>query len=98
MANKPFGCTAEGIQIAGNPSNLYNIDLVTGGLTLRGEVDPPSVYNAIGYNNIDGNIYGMLGNKVVILNNDQTVDFLADVPNLPTQSYIAGDIDLAGRY
>lgn len=98
MAQKPFGCTTEGIQIAGNPSNLYNIDLVTGALTLRGPVTPASIYNAIGYNTIDGNIYATTGNKIVILNNDQSVDFLPAVPNLPSQSYIAGDIDLNGRY
>lgn len=98
MANKPFGCTTEGIQIAGNPSSLYNINLVTGELTLRGVVTPSSIYNAIGYNTIDGNIYGTSGNKLVIINNDQTVDYLPAVPNLPSQSYIAGDIDLNGRY
>ena len=98
MANNPFGCTTEGIQIAGNPSSLYNIDLVTGQLTLRGQVTPASVYNAIGYNALDGNIYGATGNTIVRFNNDQTVDFLPAVPNLPSQSYIAGDINLNGLY
>lgn len=70
MANKPFGCISEGIQVAGDPVKLYNINLVTGKLTLRGEITPAGRYNAIGYNIIDGNLYGVSNGSIIIINND----------------------------
>lgn len=98
MADKAYECAAQGIQIAGDPSSLYDIDLATGELTLRGQITPSSIYNAIGYNVLDGNIYAMAGGSVVILDASQTVQLLPAVPNLPVQAYVAGDISLQGRY
>lgn len=98
MANKPFECSTEGLQIAGNPSKLYNIDLATGQLTERGEITPASVYNAAGFNIKDNNVYAMRRNTMLIINNDQTIEILPIIPNLPDQSYIAGDINLDGLY
>lgn len=91
-----FSCTSDGIQVAQNPSQLYNINLVTGQLTAKGPLQPSGLYNAIGYNIIDNNLYGYSGGKIILINTNQKVGFLAPVPNLPVISLVTGDINLNG--
>lgn len=91
-----FGCTTTGLQVAGSPSTLYNINLITGVVTPRGPLTPSNGYNAIGYSVLDNFIYGASTGSIVRLNSDQTVSFLAPVPNLPVDNYNTGDVNLNG--
>ncbi|GMQ62825.1 DUF6923 family protein [Vallitalea maricola] len=94
----PFGCIQEGIQIAGAPTDMYYIDLVSGSETLIGALTPSATYNAIGFSVVDNYIYGydQTNNRVVRISSDATVDLLPAVPNLPIANYFVGDVDLNG--
>lgn len=94
----PFTCSQYGYQIAFAPTNLYQVDLVTGSTTLMGALTPSSTYNAIGFSVIDNYIYGydQTNSRVIRISSDATVDLLPAVPNLPNANYFVGDVDLNG--
>ncbi|RFA31738.1 hypothetical protein CAI16_20175, partial [Virgibacillus dokdonensis] len=90
-------CDPNGLQVAGVPSSLLSIDLVTGAATNLGGLSPASVYNAIGFNSIDNTIWGFDANEgeVTRINPDLTTDSFS-VTGLPTGFFI-GDVDFNGH-
>ncbi|RFA31755.1 hypothetical protein CAI16_20010, partial [Virgibacillus dokdonensis] len=108
FANQNFGhetitmweCDPNGLQVAGVPSSLFSIDLVTGAATNLGLLSPITSYNSIGFNSIDNTIWGINFNSnrpaVARINTDLTVSIFS-VEGLPTPTtYIAGDVDFNG--
>lgn len=95
-----FGCESFAYQVAGEAggaSRLIRINLATGGFVNLGQINPQSSYNGIGYNNIDGNIWGynLDSNEVARINANGNAT-LFDVPNLPNNTYNVGDVNLDG--
>ncbi|SHH95943.1 DUF6923 family protein, partial [Virgibacillus chiguensis] len=94
-----FECSANGLQVALNPSRLFEINLVTGASTLQGFLSPAAVYNAIGFSVVDNAIYGYNqdSRNVARINPDLTVTNFGPVPNLPVQGFNVGDVDFNGH-
>ena len=105
-----FECTTYGWQTAstavGGVSNLYRVDLVNGQTLNLGGFTPATSMNSIGYNNIDGFIWGInvTTNKAIRIAPDRTVLTLPTVPNFPLPldplaagyDYACGDVSPNG--
>ncbi|WP_036836501.1 DUF6923 family protein, partial [Pontibacillus litoralis] len=94
-----FECSPTGLQVALNPSRLFEINLVTGASTLQGFLSPAVVYNAVGFSVVDNAIYGYNQNSLNVarINPDLTVTNFGPVPNLPVQGFNVGDVDFDGH-
>ncbi|MGL4850025.1 MAG: DUF6923 family protein [Clostridium sp.] len=68
--------------------------MATGLYTDLGTFTPNGSFNAVGYNSLDGYMYGYntTTNRVVKLGGDMTSLDLPSIPNLPVQAYNIGDI------
>lgn len=95
----PLTCDTNMIQFAGNPTQWYNIDIVTGVPTLKTALSQTGVVNAIGYNTLDDYIYGYFqtNNRVVRVDDSGLIYELVNPTGLPSQSYNAGACDLNGH-
>ncbi|WP_036836521.1 DUF6923 family protein, partial [Pontibacillus litoralis] len=94
-----FGCSANGLQVALTPSQLFEINLVTGSSTNLGIITPNSGYNAVGFSVVDNTIYGYdeINRRVVRINPDLSATIFPPVPNLPNVGFIVGDVDFNGH-
>ncbi|MGY1423745.1 DUF6923 family protein, partial [Bacillus cereus] len=90
-------CDAAALQVAGSPSDMFSINLVTGVSTLLGAITPSGQYNAIGFNVLDNTIWGynQSTGRVIRINPDLTANSF-NIPNLNTALFNVGDIDLNG--
>lgn len=81
-------------------TNMYEVDLATGIVTDLGPLNPPNTLNALGYNILDGYIYGydITTNNICKVSFDGIVQDLFSVPGLPSYNYTVGDIDQNGYY
>lgn len=97
----PFGCATEGMLVSDpkNTTNLTTTDLMTGVATTVGAITPAGLYNAIGYNIVDNNLYGYdtTTNQVVRISNGGAATLFATIPNLPGAIYNVGDVDANGH-
>ncbi|MGL6107250.1 SdrD B-like domain-containing protein [Romboutsia sp.] len=105
-----FECTTYGWQTAavtpGGVCNLYRVDLVNGQTLNLGGFTPATSMNSIGYNNIDGFIWGLntTTNRIIRIAPDRTVLSLPTVPNFPLPldpgavgyNYACGDVNRNG--
>ena len=82
-------CTDSFIQFAGNPSNWYEINVVTGESVLKTALIPANYVNAIGYNPLDSYIYGYNQTTNSIVRVD-------DSGNIITLNQILQDYQLMG--
>ncbi|WP_333490450.1 DUF6923 family protein, partial [Bacillus mobilis] len=107
FSNQNFGhenviswpCGAAGLQVAGSPAHMFEIDLVTGTSTDLGLVTPAADYNAIGYSVVDNSIYGANDSSpsIVRINPDLTVTTFGPITGLPNLGFNVGDVDLNGH-
>ena len=92
-------CTASFIQFAGNPTNWYNINVVTGIPEIKTTLSPANYVNAIGYNILDNYIYGydQTTGSIVRVDNSGNIMTLKPNPNgLPLGNYNTGTLDPNG--
>ena len=92
-------CTDSFIQFAGNPSNWYEINVVTGESVLKTALIPANYVNAIGYNPLDSYIYGYNQTTNSIVRVDDSGNIITLKPNppgLPTNGYTTGTFDTNG--
>ncbi|TVX93740.1 DUF7507 domain-containing protein [Paenibacillus agilis] len=97
--NNPLFCTATMVQFSGQPTQWFNINLVTGTAISQGIVNPAVSINAIGYNPLDNYIYGYdrTNNLITRVDRSGNVTDLAPLPpGLPADDYICGTFDLSG--
>lgn len=94
----PFQCSTTFYQFAGSPSNVYEINLVTGKIELVTTLD--IALNAIAYNPIDNLIYGIRipGFEVYTVDSDFTYMQLPIPTGLPAASFNSGTFDESGYY
>ncbi|MGY1423662.1 SdrD B-like domain-containing protein [Bacillus cereus] len=90
-------CDTAALQVAGSPSDMFSIDLVTGVSTPLGAITPSGQYNAIGFNVLDNTIWGynQSTGKVIRINPDLTATSF-NIPNLNAALFNVGDVDLNG--
>lgn len=96
----PLSCTAAMVQFVNTPTEWFDIDIVTGASTPRGNLHPANNVNAIGYNALDDYIYGydQTSNHIVRVDADQNLMQLAPSPvGLPSNGYNVGTFDLGGH-
>lgn len=81
-------------------SNVYQVDLLTGIVHNLGALNPNNSINALGYNILDGYIYGydITTHNVCRVSSDGTIQDICTVPNLPQIPYSVGDVDSNGYY
>ncbi|MGG5462108.1 DUF7507 domain-containing protein [Clostridium sp. B9] len=93
----PFQCDPTFYQFAGSPSNVYEINLVTGEVTLITTL--AIELNAIGYNPIDNLIYGVRSNgEVYTVESDFSTTLLPTPIGLPAEPFNSGTFDENGYY
>lgn len=86
MAN-PFACSQTGYFFHDTANvSFINIDRQTNNLGLI-----PNSYDAVGFNTLDGYLYGVIDKKVVRIDNGFNADEL-DIVDLPEHDYTAGDV------
>ena len=94
-------CSSTAIQFAGNPSEWFDINLITGVSTSKGILNSNTHINAIGFNPLDGYIYGFDNTNSVIarIDNNKNVAQFNPLPiGLPSLGYNTGAIDENGYY
>src|SRR5690606_22734203 len=80
----------------------YEVDLVTGSYQERFADFFPAGVNAIGFNVLDGYVYGFLpgaGNRQIVrIAADGTVEELGRPTGIPDANHNTGDVDENGQY
>ena len=96
----PFDCTSAfyTVRSSGTQSQLYGGDPATGGFNTPIGTTVPIAYNAIGYNPVDGYLYGIQGDttNLVKVFSDGSVEVLGPVAGLPAGYYNTGAFDDTG--
>lgn len=99
ILNNRVACTDSFIQFARNPSNWYNINLVTGDSVFKTNLNPSNYVNAIGYNPLDGYIYGynITTNSIARIDDAGNIITLKpNPPGLPQIGFNTGTFDQNG--
>lgn len=99
--DSPFPCDSEMILFEGRPSERLSVNLITGAYTSIGPLTPAASVNAIGYNALDGYVYGYDWDSSLLVRVGQNgeVDFLTPRPaGMPAASYSVGTLDPYGFY
>lgn len=94
-------CDANMTLLSGRPSVRYTVNLITGTATEEGPLSPSADVNAIGYNVLDGTLYGydQGTNQIVRIDDTGAVTFLSPRPNgMPAAAYAVGTLDDQGFY
>ncbi|NJO94735.1 MAG: lamin tail domain-containing protein [Pleurocapsa sp. CRU_1_2] len=101
--NGPFSsCPAPAYLSQGTTNStikLYSVDLFSGGLSAISASDIPGGINGIGFNQLDGYIYGMksgTNNIVTRLDKTGVATDLGSIAGLPPGNYNVGDVDSNG--
>ncbi|NJR47969.1 MAG: hypothetical protein HC775_20915, partial [Hyellaceae cyanobacterium CSU_1_1] len=101
--NGPFSsCPAPAYLSQGSSNSavkLYSVDLFSGGLSAISASDIPGGINGIGFNQLDGYIYGMksgTNNIVTRLDKTGVATDLGPIADLPLGNYYVGDVDSNG--
>ena len=87
-------------QFVNEPTQWYNIDVVTGVSELQGFLNPINNVNAIGYNLLDHYIYGydQTVHRIVRIDNTGNLMQLSSNPTgLPNNDFNVGTFDLDGH-
>ena len=86
-------CIEKGYLMQGSPATLYTIDIKSGLYTEVGSLS--FRYNGIGYNPLDGNLYGVNNKtKELTVVNPNNLNIVRVGPIVPLSSTNAGDINL----
>lgn len=98
--DQPLICNTRMIQFVGQPTNWYNINIVTGQPASQGPLTPEHDVNAIGYNILDDYIYGydQTTDNIVRVDNDGLLMQLPRPAGLPAANYNTGTFDLKGFF
>ncbi|MCH9740844.1 MAG: LamG domain-containing protein, partial [Epsilonproteobacteria bacterium] len=97
----PFTCPTDAFIFTAtannNPTDLYSLDLTTGGATLEADDFHSNSINAAGYNTIDNLIWGYDNGagKVISMDKDNNITAYT-VVGLPNRLYYNGDVDSNG--
>ena len=96
-------CDTRAFLFQSTPTDIFSIDLVTGGSTQVGTDVSPVNINAVGYNPLDNYIYGMdsaaTGTGLIRVGSDFTVQTLGFPTGLPTTvGFNLGEFDNNGHY
>ena len=100
----PFECAsnAPGLLFQTDTVDGYEVDLVTGDSTLVAEDFYPGNINAVGFNVLDGYVYGHVQvtspQQIVRVGADGSVEELGYPPGVPVGSRHIGDVDDNGHY
>lgn len=92
-------CNTTAIQFAGSPvTTWYNIDLITGESVPQGGLNPPTSVNAIGYNTLDGFLYGFDQDNMNLVRIDSlgNITILTYPNGLANTGYNVGGMDDKG--
>lgn len=98
--DNPLSCTTTMIQYVNEPTQWFNINVVTGDSVLQGLLNPAHDVNAIGYNLLDDYIYGydQTVHQIVRVDNDGNLMQLFQNPTgLPSNDFNVGSFDLDGH-
>ncbi len=98
----PFECTSGMYLSQGNLTDLFKVDTSNNPLLYPITVNNSSGirYNAIGFNPIDGFIYGLITNTNTLIRVDKngTFNIMGDITSLAVANYNSGEIDNLGNY
>lgn len=94
----PFGCNSN--MYLSQSDTLYTIGTSTNPFTYPTVGTASVIYNAIGLNPLDGNIYGIQTGTTNLLqiNTNGTSTNLGAITSLPAGTYFGGEIDNLGNY
>ncbi|MGG5462104.1 SdrD B-like domain-containing protein [Clostridium sp. B9] len=97
----PFDCSTLAYQFSGRPSNIYEVNLITGDTTQVASLD--IALNAVGYNTLDNYIYGIRivgggASKLYRVDSDFSYVQLPNPVGLPLDPFNVGAFDDLGYY